>query len=318
MNREGYTANFVEMLLTLLRGNTSLGDALHIMAQQGIERPVQESAEELLVIMKKGRGISTSMSLIRAGKVYFAPLYISLIRAAELTGSIEGVLSSILSDLRRRRQARELIQSIMVYPAIIIAAACIGTLVLIFKGIPLFAQAGLLSGPVGEEAMRGIIGAGLFLLSAGGLLLWVYSRIFGKDSAEYRIFYLLSFLLQNNITLADALSQCIAALGETKQGKALMAIKKDIIAGTRLSQAFSRSMLFSPYVSGWLAVGDESGDIGGVFKNIADFFQQRDAKTREFAAKCIEPAVIVVTGVYLAIIMLTVIVPILTHAGGVL
>jgi type II secretory pathway component PulF len=318
MKRETYTVTFVEMLLTLLRGNTSLGDALHIMAQEGIAKPIRESAEALLAVMKKGRGLAAGMGMIPGGKVYFTPLYLTLIRAAELTGSIEGVLESILTDLRRKQQARELLGGVMVYPVMIIAVAFIGTLVIIVKGLPLFAQSGLLSGPAGEDAVRGIIMAGIFLLLSGGLLLWVYSRIFGKDSAEYRIFYMLAFLLQNNITLADALSQGIAAMGETKPGKALMGIKKDVLSGVRLSQAFSRSRFFSPYVTGWLAVADENGDIGGVVYNIAVFFQRRDYRIREIAAKCIEPAVIVITGGYLLIIMLTVILPILTHAGGLL
>jgi type IV pilus assembly protein PilC len=133
---------------------------------------------------------------------------------------------------------------------------------------------------------------------------------------EFRIFYLLSFLLEGNITIPDALSQCITGMGESKQGRALVAIKKEIASGTRLSQAFARSAVFSSYVSGWLAIADESGNIGEACRNISAYYQKRDAQIRHIASKCIEPAFIIVTGIYLLILIQSVILPILTHAGG--
>jgi type II secretory pathway component PulF len=306
------------MLLTLIRGNMSLTDALHIMSREGIEPAIRESAEELLGATKKGRSLSAGMGMLREGKVRFSPLYLTLIRAAELTGSLEGVLTSIGTDIHRRQAARELIGTVMIYPVLIIAVAFAGTLVMIVKGIPLFTRGGFLSGPLLENAVAGCIVAGVFLLSAGALLLLLCYHMFGKDSAEFRIFYLLAFLLRNNITLPEALSQSIAAMAGTKQEQALVRIKQDITAGVRVSRAFSRSTLVSPYITGWLTVADESGDLAGACGTIAEFFRQRDKRRRERAAKFVEPAAIMITGSYLLILILTVILPILTHAGGLL
>jgi type II secretory pathway component PulF len=318
MRQEACTAHFVDMLLTLMGGSTSLVDALNILSQEGIEPGIRESAEELLGYTRKGRSLSAGIGMLQAGKVRFSPLYLTLIRAAEMTGNIKGVLASICSDIERKRAARELITTVMIYPALIIAVAFIGTVVIIFKGIPAFVQGGFLSGPVLENAVAGVMLAGLCLLASGTLLFLVYYRIFGRDSAEYQIFHLLAFLLQNNIALPEALSQGIAAMSGTKQGNALVGIKKDITAGVRVSRAFSRNALVSPYITGWLTVADENGDLAAACRMIAEFFHRRDGRIRERAAKFVEPAALVITGLYLLILMLTVIVPILTHAGGVL
>jgi type II secretory pathway component PulF len=318
MRQELYTVRFVDILLTLIRGNMSLTDALHIMSRGGIEPAIRESAEELFTAVKKGRSLSAGMGMLSEGKVRFSPLYLTLIRAAELTGSLEGVLTSIRTDIQRKQAARELITTVMIYPALIIAVAFTGSIVIIVKGIPLFTQAGFLSGPVLENAVAGCVFAGVFLLTCGAVLLLVYYRIFGGDSAEYRIFHLLAFLLRNNITLPEALSQSIAAMAGTKQQKALARIKKDITEGLRVSHAFSRSTLVSPYITGWLTVADESGDLAGACGTIAEFFHQRDNRIRERAAKFVEPAAIIITGSYLLILILAVIIPILTHAGGLL
>jgi type II secretory pathway component PulF len=318
VRHEAYTARFVDMLLTLVRGNISLADALRIMSREGIEPAIRESAEELLAITRKGRSLSAGMGMLCAGKVRFSPLYLTLIRAAELTGSIEGVLADIRADLQRKQAARERVTTVMIYPVFIIAVALVGTVIIIVKGIPVFTQAGFLSGPVLENAVAGVIVAGIFLLASGTLLLLAYYRIFNNDSAEYRMFRLLAFLLRNSIDLPQALSQSIAAMAGGKQEKALIGIKKDIAAGVRVSRAFSQSGLVSPYITGWLAVADESGDLAGACGTIAGFFQERDSLKRERAAKFVEPAAIVITGSYLLMLILTVIVPILTHAGGLL
>jgi type II secretory pathway component PulF len=157
----------------------------------------------------------------------------------------------------------------------------------------------------------GVVFAGVFLFIAGGVLFFVYFRLFGNDSPEYRVFYLLSLLLENHIPLGEALTQCVINMGETRYGRALAAIKNDIVSG-----AFSKSALFSSYISGWLSVADANGNIDEACRNIALFFQQRDERVRNMAAKCIEPAVIIITGIYLLILIQTVILPVLTHAGG--
>jgi type II secretory pathway component PulF len=60
------------------------------------------------------------------------------------------------------------------------------------------------------------------------------------------------------------------------------------------------------------------GNLSEICGNIRDYYAGRDNKTRELASKLIEPAVIMLTGLYVLIIMLTAILPILTYAGGVL
>jgi len=309
---------FSELLLALLRGKTGLLDALSILAREGIEKPVRENALSLLKIMKKGKGLSESMRIIGEEKVFFEPLYITLIAAAELTGSIEAVLGRIASDLQRKQQAKDNLINILIYPITIVFLAIAGTIGIILKGMPLFISAGLLSAVIVEDAKTGIGLAGLVLLLGGGALFFVYFKIFNDDSPESRIFYLLDFLMKSNISLTDALSQCVMSLGHTKYGSALVKIKKDIVSGISFSEAFARTKCFSPYVLGWLSIADINGNLNEISGSVRDHYLQKESKFREVAAKLIEPAVIVLVGIYVLIIMATVILPILSYSGGIL
>ena len=118
------------------------------------------------------------------------------------------------------------------------------------------------------------------------------------------------------MTLLEALSQCIIGAGETKFGKALVGIKKDIASGVPFSTAFAKAGRFSPYVLGWLSVAGMRGNLGEISGGIRDYYAEKDNRLREAAARLLEPAVIILTGFYILIIMITVILPILSYSGG--
>ena len=318
MKRATATLHFSELLLVLLKGKTSLADSLHILAGQGIEKQVRDCAVSLLSLMKKGKSFSESLRGTKECRVFFEPLYLTLIAAAELTGSIETVLERIVSDLKRNEHAKETIINILIYPVIIVLLAITGTAVIIFKGMPLFISGGLLSAAAMAEAKTGIAAAGAVLLSGGLTLFIVYFRIFNNDSPEFIIFYLLDFLLKSNITLHESLSHCLLNMARSKFAGALVSVKKDIASGIKFSAAFAKAKSFSPYVLGWLSVADTYSNLGDICGSIRDYYGQKDERMRETAAKLIEPAFIVLTGLYVLIIMATVILPILTYAGGVL
>jgi len=310
------TLHFFELLLTLLKGKTSIVDALQILSREGIEKNITTVSSSLLLAMKKGKSLSESLGSINKSKAYFEPLHLTLITAAELTGNIEVILERIVMDLKRKQKAKETVLNILIYPSMIVLLAIIGTAIIIAKGIPFFVSEGLLSSDVKADAIFGICFAGAVLLLGGGLLFMVYFKIFYNDSPAFRIFHLLNFLLQNNVSLLEALSQCIISLKQTKYGKSLVLIKKDIASGISFSAAFEKTKQFSPYVLGWLSVAASQGSISEICGCIKNYYADKDNKTRDIAAKLIEPMIIVLTGFYLLIVMVTVVLPIITSIGG--
>jgi len=318
MNKSKATLYFSEMLLSLLKGKTSLQDALGILSSEGIEIPVREYAVSLLSIMKKGKNLSESLRLAANNKILFNPLYLSLITAAETTGNIEGVLDHIVRDLQRKQKLKENVLSVLIYPIIIILIAIIGTVIIIVKGFPLFVTGGLLRADILNDAVSGIIAAGFILLSGGCLLFIIYYRIFYHDSPEYTIFYILNLMLRGNVALPQAVSYCIISIKDIKYGKALVMIKKDMTNGVTFSSAFAKTGCFSNYVTGWLSVADVNGNIVEICENIKTYYERKDLKKRAVAARLIEPAVILLTGIYILVIMLTVVLPILTYSGGII
>jgi type II secretory pathway component PulF len=90
------------------------------------------------------------------------------------------------------------------------------------------------------------------------------------------------------------------------------------VSAVSFSEAFAKTRCLSPYVLGWLSIADINGSLNEVSGSIRDYYLRKETKIRETAARLIEPAVIVLVGFYVLIIMVTVILPILSYAGGVL
>ena len=318
MNKTTATLRFSEMLLSLLRGKTSLIDALYILSGDNMEIQIKNSALALLAVMKKGKNLSDGLRLTENSSIRFEPMYHSLITAAEATGNIVHVLERIVYDMRRKESAKGNVQGILFYPCIIVAVAIIGTIALVTKGLPVFIEAGFLTSDVLSDSVTGIVFAGIILLAGGAILFYFYYRIFYFDLPEYTIFYILDFLLRSNIPLSQALSYCILSVNNSKYARAIVMIKNEVISGIPFSAAFEHTGIFSGFVTGWLAVADSNGNLTEICENIKDYYEQKDKKQRLAMSKFMEPAIIILTGIYIFIIMITVVLPVLTYAGGIL
>jgi type II secretory pathway component PulF len=316
MDKRKSTLYFMEMLFALLESNTTLTDAINILSGKEIEKPIRETAEKLMIILRKGGSFTDALAKSSDGMLEFSPSYEGLMRSAEKTGAVNGAVKLIAEDLRRKIRAREMIVTAILYPAAIVFIALAGTVALLLKGLPFFAEAGMLPEEYTVQAEGSILFAGIFLFVSGTVCAFASYKWFIKESAPYRIFYELSFLLDGNISLPDALSSCIISMGENKWGQALAHAKKDIISGARLSASFEKTGIFPAYITGWLAIGDKNGEIKTVCHSIAEYYMDKDKRRREAAMRFTEPLFIVITGVYLLILIQGVIIPVLTRVGG--
>jgi type II secretory pathway component PulF len=307
------------MLLSLLRGGMTLSDSLHILAGNEMRREVQSASILLLRLLRTGSTFSVALGQlisVQRRDFSFSKMHLSLLAAAELTGSLDTALEDIVIDLRRRIKASEMLASVLVYPCIVISIAFMGTLLLYIKGIPLFLANGLMSADVVDSAVRGTMLSGVFLLTCGCAMLYLFNTVISRDSDLSSVFYTLSFLMKRGIVLDEALSQCVDCVRNTKTQRALVIIRKNIREGMSVSVSFRQTEQFPPFVSGWMEIANGNGSTADVFTNLARFYHDKDEKLREITMRLVEPCFIVITGIYLLIIIETVILPVLVFAGG--
>lgn len=121
-------ASIVRQMETLLRAGVTVDQALEILHGQAISSGEAKSLRLLLQKVRSGRSLADAV----AEDPLFPRYCIGVVRAGEVGGVLETTLGSLADQMERSLQAREKLQSAMLYP-LIVAGACMLSFVFLFS-----------------------------------------------------------------------------------------------------------------------------------------------------------------------------------------
>ena len=127
--------NFTKQLAVMVRAGISLQDALESIAEQQEKRKFKRIIIDLKNQIEGGK--SFSQTLAEHPEV-FSRLYINMIAAAEVSGSLSAMLQKLAEYLDQEAQTRSQIKGACVYPIIIAAMAVLVTVFLLLFVLPRF------------------------------------------------------------------------------------------------------------------------------------------------------------------------------------
>jgi general secretion pathway protein F len=174
--------------------------------------------------------------------------------------------------------------------------------------------------------------AGVFMLFArwkhtpAGLASWdrfvLRFPLFGglvRQVAIGRFSRTLSTLLRSGVPLLTALDIVKNIVGNTRLATVVEESRDAIREGESIAAPLKRSGEFPPLVYHMVAIGERSGQLEEMLKNVADAYDaQVDTKIAALTS-LLEPIMIVVMGVIVAFVVFSILMPILqvnTLAGG--
>ena len=120
----------------------------------------------------------------------------------------------------------------------------------------------------------------------------------------------LATLVASGMPLDQALSAVAEQADHPGAVRVLGAIREQVAAGESLSGALSRfPRTFSELYRGLVAVGAESGQLGGVMSRLADYLEARQALRQKFAMALIYPALVTVIALSVIATLMLYVVP---------
>ncbi|WP_299363491.1 type II secretion system F family protein [Winogradskyella sp.] len=119
----------------------------------------------------------------------------------------------------------------------------------------------------------------------------------------------LSVLLKAGITLKDALELIESALKKKNQKEKLKNISKAIVSGSSLSEATSHHKEFSEYEYYSLKIGEETGTLIEVTKQLGEFYARKNEQRRNLVSALTYPTIILATAILVVVFMLNYVVP---------
>jgi type IV pilus assembly protein PilC len=329
--------NFTNQLAVMVRAGISLQDALESIGTQ-----IQKRKFRVIVMDLKNRieaGESFSQALSQHPEV-FSNLYINMVAAAEISGSLSSMLQQLVEYLDQEADTRSQVISAMVYPIIIgvMAITCV-TFLLTFvlpRFLVVFAgKEHLLPAPTKliMAASSGMRNYWFIVFPAiGGCILafWYFtSRTdVGKawwDRTKLRIpllktlcrslyitrsMHTMGVLTNAGVPILDTISITAHITGNVLYETMWKGVHEAVRQGKKIAASLGSYNLMPGNVVQMIQSGEESGTMGEVLKDISEFYARELKTTIKTVTSMIEPLMIVVMGVLVGFIAMSIILPI--------
>jgi general secretion pathway protein F len=333
---EGQLALLTRQIATLA-SVAPLEETLRTLAEQA------ESSRQKAVLGRVHAGVlegqRLSDAMARLGPA-FPPTYRAMVAAGEATGALPQILERLADLLEKRQDVRARITSALVYP-IVLAVVAIGVIIALMTFVvPRVVDQFDVSGqrlPDLTVAMIAIsdlmlnwgwaislgLAAGLaaaaWLLSMPGPRYACDALVLGLPVAGRMIrtveaagvSRLLSTMIASGVPVLEALQMSQQAIANRVIRRAVGVMAKDVEEGSGLSSAMRRTGVFPPLLVNLAASGESGGRLETMLERAADYLEREFRTTTSVALSLLEPAIIVIMGGIVCLVILSILLPIL-------
>lgn len=314
---------FTQNLAVMLKSGLSVSRALRTLTLQSANHKFKRALFRVAGQVEKGVTLSEAM---RAYPNIFSVIFVNMIKAGEAAGQMEEVLSELTHQLKKSHGLKQKVKGALMYPvAILIAMVGIGggmlifvvpKLLLIFKemNVELPLPTRILIGLSDAVNNNILIIAPSIIIIAGGLIYGVRTRP-GKKIWHSVILHLpvvkkiavkinladisrtLGSLLATDLPIVESLKLSAEVIKNVHYRASLEAMAEQVEKGKKISDEMAKfGNLYPPVVEQMVAVGEETGEISKILKDLAEFYEEDVNQTMDSLPSLIEPILIVALG----------------------
>ncbi len=334
---------FTQQMSTLLGAGLPLDRALQIV----LELPEAEKARRVIERVRDTvRGGAPLSDGLEAESDVFSKLYVNMVRAGEIGGSLDATLSRLANYLERAKALKESVVNAMIYPAILIVMVFAALLVLLIfvvpQFVPMFKDMNVELPLITQIVL--FVGLGLrdwwWLMAIALVALVVFMRRQLADPASRlkfdawllrarvvgplfskletaRLARTLGTLLKNGVPLLTAMSIGRNVLGNAALAEAVEKATEEVKTGGGLAFSLSHSKRFPKLALQMISVGEESGALDEMLLKVADTFDVEAKNTVDRMLSALVPVMTVIMTGVVGFIMMAILVPIMSVSGSI-
>ena len=317
-------------LAAFLRAGIPILDGLDLLAREASNATLRRALSDMAEGVRQGEPLAEAFD--RHPKV-FPTAYRSMVRSAELSGSLDTVLDRLTIYVEREVAAKNQIRSAMTYPAVIVVLSVAVSLLLVTFVLPKFRvfftsfnqQLPLptrmllgLSDLVRDWWWAGLAGfvvlavlATRYLRTEGGKLrrdqVLLRVPVIG-DALRYsiveRFARVMASMLRAGVPLGEAMEVAAAATGNRPAGIKLAKARESMLHGDGIAGPLAETGIFPAPARQMLRVGEDTGSLDEQLETVASFYEKElDYKVKQITT-LMEPAVLIVMGVIVGFVAL--------------
>ena len=334
--KRGELEVFTRQLSTMLGAGIPMLEALEILADQAESPGFAYCLDKVVSDIRSGSDLSKALE---PHTRVFSHIYVSMIRAGEVSGQIDIILQRLADYLEAAAHLRAEIKSAMTYPVVslvlvlgIASFLMIGivpsfkpvfeslevelpSLTVMIMDIAFFMRDywylvfGTLAGAVFAIKMACKTPNGAYIKDATLLRLPIFGILFKKVCLS-RFSRTFATLVKSGVPILGAMEIVSETSGNLVISRIVDTARDSVRSGESLAEPFSKSTVFPPMVTKMIGIGERSGALDTLLEKIADFYDQQVEAEVKGLTSMIEPIMIAIMGVIVGGIVLAVFLPI--------
>jgi len=329
-------AVFSRQFATMVDSGLSISRSLAVLATQTENKYLAQKIHQIRDDVESG--LALSAALAKHPKV-FDHLYVSMIQAGEVGGSIDTVLKNTANQLEKQVELNRKVRGAMTYPIVVVGVIAVIFTVMMTVVVPVFKKlfkslGGKLPVPtqiiisisnvllswelivVLAVVVAGVVGFRRWIKTESGRLKWdtfkLKPPVFGelaRKAALARFAATLSSLLSAGVPAMAALDIVAAASGNMVVANATLKIKAAIREGRPFSDPMRECEIFPTLVVQMVEVGEQTGALDEMLERVAEFYMAEVDQTVDNLTSILEPFLIIIMGAVVGTIIISLYLP---------
>lgn len=330
-------ALFTRQLASLIRANITVVDSLSAL----IEQTENQKLKVILSLVRQdvNEGASLGKAISKHPKV-FNSVYINMVEAGEASGTLPLVLLRLADFQEGQVKLKNKVSSALMYPLLMMVVATMLIIGIFTFVMPKIAKIFVAMNKPLPIQTRIMLGISDFMVNYWYLppiviisTLWIFLRyiktksgrlwwdgfllrapIFGKlirMLAVARFSNSMSTLLAGGVPILTAMNIVKNIVGNTLIEEAIRQARENVTEGQSIAEPLKRSQQFPPLVIHMISIGEKTGELPQMLQNVSATFEEQVTAKIEGLTSLLEPLMIVAMGVVVAIIVISIFVPLL-------
>jgi general secretion pathway protein F len=330
-------------LAVLLKAGMPLVESLTTLVDQTPNAKLRKAVFDIKDRVSEGKALADGLS--NHPKI-FSSLYINMIRAGEASGTLEKVLFRLVDILDHQAKLKAKITSTLAYPIfmMLFALSLISflTLVVVPKITELFEKRDIEL----PQLTKILIGTTEFIqdywyaLIIGVLVFFALWRLWistkrGRRQWDFmrlkfpllgplhlklvcgRFSRILGTMLESGLTMMKALEVVTTVLQNTHMEDKMEDVKAGVRRGRGLAVPLKEMGFMPPMLINMIDLGQRSGELDDMLKQVADTYDNDVEVTIDALVSLLEPVIIIFMGLFVGILVMSILLPILEMSSGI-
>ena len=326
---------FTKQFRSMMQAGVPILRILQVLENQTQNKTLKKVIAVISQDIKSGATLHEAM---KKHPAIFSSLYLSMINAGEVSGTVPDILGRLTDIIEHEAKVKSDIKSALQYPMVVLIALGVAFFVLLTFVIPkfvsIFAKAGLTLPLPTKIAMLmyqgltnywfilivGVVGMiialrayfktahGRYALDAFYLKVPLFGPLFQK-AAMSRFASIFAILQASGVPVMQAMEVLSGTIGNTAISHEFDRVRDKIKEGQGISGPLSSAKYFTPMVVDMVAIGEESGNIEDMLRQIAIHYDDEVAYAVKRLSDNIGPILIVGLAVVVGFFALAIYMP---------